>query len=206
MKIVNTLFFLCLFTYTYSQRQYFYFIGEKIKEEHCPFTATYIPAERQDCSENDEDERCYPTTTKIMCHGRGKYFSKFRVLKVLKGSYEKDTVEFYSTYCSEFGYTEPLNDRYTVIGLIKTKDDEWVQGYAEKIYRKRKKWVLPYKDDYPFINYKKQDFLAKLKPHQKIRINTKEAYWETLTFSEYLPPYYTNKNDIAITEYGFIFK
>ncbi|WP_144284012.1 hypothetical protein [Chryseobacterium echinoideorum] len=203
MKIVNTLFLLCLFTYTYSQRQYFYFIGEKIKEEHCPFTPTYIPAERQDCKESEEDERCYPTITKIMCHGSGKYFSKFKVIKVLKGSYEKDTVEFYSSYCSEFGYTEPPNDKYLILGLVKTDDNEWFQGDMEKVYLRKDKWILPYKKDYQFINYSTTP-IKKLKRHQQIKVDGQKGYWNTLQFPMYDEPYYIRSEKYATAIYGFI--
>ncbi|MGD1318829.1 hypothetical protein [Chryseobacterium sp. 2R14A] len=199
-------FLLIIFLNVRAQSEDFYFIGEKIKEEYCPESITVIPAQKLDCAPNDEDEKCRPMIKRPKCNGAGKFYSKFRVVKVLKGKFDDDTVEFYSIYCSEFGYNEPLNTKYMVIGLSKDKKVGWYQHYIEKIHEKGNNWILPYKKNYPFINYKTQDFLTKLKPSERIRINTKEVYRETSTFSEYPEPYYKQKKDIATAQYGFVFQ
>ncbi|MEC3875531.1 hypothetical protein [Chryseobacterium salviniae] len=179
-----------------------YFIGEKIEEHHRPYTSTYTPAERKDCVENEEDERCYPRITKPYCRGGGEYYSKYRIIKILKGRYIKDTIEFSSEYCNEFGYRQPLKEKYAIIGIINDKDG-WKQNYIEKVYYKSSKWILPYKTSYPFIDYKLTQ-PQKLKNSQRINLNKSKEYYETLLIREYNLPYYEEKRKCAIAVYGIV--
>ncbi|SIT07838.1 hypothetical protein [Chryseobacterium gambrini] len=84
-----------------------YFIGEKITQQSLPLFKVHFPAERQDCKENDEDIKCHPLIVKSECF---EYCSEYRIVKVLKGNYDRKTIHFASAYCNEFGYTRPLND------------------------------------------------------------------------------------------------
>ncbi|MFC7348992.1 hypothetical protein ACFQO9_19920 [Chryseobacterium zhengzhouense] len=176
-----------------------------MKEEHCPFTETFIPAERQDCDKDDEDEKCYPIRTMVHCSGSGKYYSKYKIIKVLKGKYDKDTIEFFSMYCSEFSYHYPLNEKYVVLGVIKDHNNESWQNYISRIYLKKNKWILPYKKDYPFIHSKSVS-LQKLSRSQRVKIKMdEEFFFQNNFYSSVFPePQYKRRKKYAHTIYGFI--
>ncbi|MBB4805952.1 hypothetical protein HNP38_001224 [Chryseobacterium defluvii] len=180
----------------------FYFIGEKIEEHHRPYASTYIPAERKDCIENEEDDRCHPKITKPYCMGGGEYYSKYRIIKILKGRYINDTIEFSSEYCNEFGYRRPLKGKYAIIGILTGKDG-LEQNYIEKVYYKTSKWILPYKTSYPFINYSLIQ-PQKFKNSQRVKLNISEEYYQTLCIVKYNKPYYKEKRKYALALYGFI--
>ncbi|SDM33940.1 hypothetical protein SAMN05216273_1249 [Chryseobacterium taihuense] len=192
-----------LFYTSYAQNNEFYFIGEKISEEHCPFTFTYIPPERTDCDKNDEDERCFPTTSKPLCKGSGMYLSKFRVIKVLKGSYEKDTVEFYSSYCSEFGYYEAPNEKYVVIGLSKDEKNKWNQHYIEKIYKRRNEWILPYQSNLSYVEYNLTP-IKRLEKYQRIKLKLSDVADELSYIPNYHKIYYKKRKKYVIALFGYI--
>ena len=206
MKYVLVI-FCFIYSFSFSQENQFYFIGEKIKEEHCPWSITVTtPAKRYDCIPGEMDDDCYPEISMPEClGGSGEYFSTYKIIKVIKGIYEKETVDFSSVYCSEFGYSEAPNSRYVIIGLIK-QDEKWWQSYIEKIYlAKDNKWILPYKENYPFIDYKNV-FPQRLKRSQRIKINMYDPNNNVGILSlVYNQPFYKRSKKNAIAIYGFIF-
>ena len=185
-----------------NQGNQIYFIGEKLEEKHIPFTINYISAKKADCKENEEDEECYPKMTRPLCKGRGEYYSKYKIIKILKGKYLKDTIEFSSLYCSEFGYRYPIKNKYVIIGVGKS-DTEWFQYYIEKVYKRSDKWILPCKATYPFINYQLTK-PQKLKNSQRVKLNISKEYYETLHIGEYNLPYYQKRRKYATALCGFV--
>lgn len=199
------LFFVCeiVFAQENGESSQLYFIGEKIKEEPRPYIIThYAPVEKIDCKGDEEDERCYPMKLKRKCLYGKQYYSKYRIIKILKGKYTKETIEFYSMYCSEFGYRIPLQNKYTIIGVMK-QNDLWGQNYIEKVYNKNSEWILPYKISYPFIDYTLMQ-PEKLKNSQRVKLNISKEYYETLRIGEYNLPYYQKKRKYATALYGFV--
>lgn len=198
-----TFFFLLILCNCFAQKtstDQIYFIGEKLNEKQVPIFYTYIPAERQDCKNGDEDEKCYPTVTTSDCF---KFTSNYKILKILKGTFDKKSIEFNSLYCNEFEYRRPLKKKYAVIGLLKDADGKYQQNYIERVYLKSKQWILPYSTNYPFINYKLVS-PQKLKKRQRIKININEQYSLTYHIQIYDEYYYDKIDNYAISLYGFI--
>lgn len=201
MRILSFI-FLVLFYASYAQTNEFYFIGEKISEENCPFISKYTPPERTDC-DKIEDERCFPTVSKPRCKGGGMYFSKYKVIKILKGKYDSDTVEFYSIYCSEFGYYKAPNEKYVVIGLSKNEENNWYHHYIEKIYKRRNEWILPYQSNLPYIDYNLTP-IKRLEKYQRVKLKFSDVADELSYIPNYHNTYYKKRKKYVKALFGYI--
>ncbi|KAA0128702.1 hypothetical protein FY557_07420 [Chryseobacterium sp. SN22] len=134
----------------------------------------------------------------------------YKVIKVIKGQYaEKLLSSVHTTYISEppiFEIQEAKKSQYVLIGVIRL-ENMWCQSFVEKVYPiKNNKWVLPYKNNYPFINYKKV-FPQKIKNSERVKIIINDSFYKTKHYSmpEFVKPYYKKKKKyIAVTQ-GFVF-
>jgi len=215
-NIVFILTFFCSFLYSQSNQFHdqIYFIGEKIREESYSKNSQIevIPASKQvGCEEMDKDGNCYPEVmiweqarTSIESH------TAYRIIKVIKGNYEEKTINsVLATYLSNppiFEIQEGKKSKYVIVGVIRYYN-RWYQCFIEKIYpTKDNKWILPYKDTYPFIDYEK-NIPKKLKKSERIKITTDDLFYKTKHYStpELVKPYYKKYKGYAVVITGFIF-
>lgn len=202
MKKITFLFVLISYSFfsQESKTNQLYFIGEKIMQQSLPLFKVQFPPERQDCKEDDEDIKCRPFIIKSECF---EYCSEYKIVKILKGNYDKQTIHFASAYCSDLGYRHPLDKKYLIIGVINDDKGNYYQNYMEKVYRKKDKWVVPYTTQYPFIDYL-TTHPQRLKKGQRIKIDTDKQFYETYYLQKYELPFYEKKGRHAISVQGFL--
>jgi hypothetical protein len=207
-------FFYCV---TYSQKYEWhsqvFFIGEKIEKKHVSKLSTrvIVPAYRNDYCKLDEND----VYTPLMKKGGALRESiesqiTYKIIKVIKGQYAEELLSsVHTTYISEpliFEVQEAKKSQYVVIGVIRL-GDVWCQSFAEKVYPiKNNKWVLPYKKNYPFINYKKV-FPQKLKNSDRVKIITDDSFYKTKHYSmpEFVKPNYMKRKKYAVVTRAFVF-
>lgn len=207
--------FIYCFTYSqkYEYRYQFFFIGEKIEEKHESKLSNriIIPMYRNDCCKIDENDVRSPLMKRnAPLRESIESQTTYKIIKVIKGEYAEELLSsVHTTYISEapiFEIQEAKKSQYVLIGVIRL-GDVWCQSFAEKVYPiKNKKWVLPYKKSYPFINYKKV-FPRKLKNSDRVKIITDDSFYKTKHYSmpEFVKPYYKKKNKYAVATRAFVF-
>lgn len=218
---MKSLVFIFLFqcTFLYSQKYELYdqifFIGEKIKNKYLEKDRSYrlYQASRKECP-IDKDDNCIPDVAKSFSYRAAtESYSTYKIIKLLKGKYDKDTIEYISIKYHEelpiFESQEANKSKYALIGVFWSggKEGKWLQSFAEKVYpTKNHRWILPYKDTYPFINYEKL-FPEKLKRSERVKIITDDTFYNTEHYSKpnLVKPYYRKKEKYAIVTNAFVF-
>ncbi|UFH33899.1 hypothetical protein LNP04_09440 [Chryseobacterium sp. C-71] len=208
--------FIFQYTYLYSQKyekyDQIFFIGERIKTRHLEIKRSYklYQSSRKDC-EIDKDDNCYPDVTKSNNFRIGtESYTTYKIIKLLKGKYDKDTVEYISIKYHEelpiFESQQANKSKYALIGIY-WLGGKWFQSFAEKVYpTENHRWILPYKDTYPFINYEKL-FPEKLRRSERVKIITDDTFYNIKHYSKpnLVTPYYRKKEKYAIVTKAFVF-
>ncbi len=206
--------FQCIFLFGQKYEQYdqIFFIGEKIKTKHLEIKRSYklYQSNRKDCV-IDKDDNCYPESTQSNYFRMAtESYSTYKIIKLIKGKYDKDTIEYRSIRYHEelpiFESQEANKSKYALIGVY-WSGGKWFQSFAEKVYpTKNNRWILPYKDTYPFINYEKL-FPEKLKRSERVKIITDDTFYNTEHYSKpnLVKPYYKKKEKYAVVTNAFVF-
>lgn len=216
MKIaIFILSFIYCFTYSqkYEYRYQFFFIGEKIeeKQESKLSNRIIIPLYRNGCCIIDENDVWEPLMKKnAALRASIESQTTYKIIKVIKGQYDEELLSsVHTTYISEppiFEIQEAKKSQYVLIGVIRL-GDVWCQSFTEKVYPiKNNKWVLPYKNNYPFINYTKV-FPQKLKNSERVKIIIGDSFYKTKHYSmpELVKPNYKKKEKYAVVTRAFVF-
>ncbi|KIC62120.1 hypothetical protein [Chryseobacterium taiwanense] len=206
-----------IYCFTYSQKyephHQVYFIGEKIEEKHESKLSNRIivPAYRNDYCTLDENDVCKPLMKKNSTSRESiESQTTYKIIKVIKGQYTEELLNsVHITYISEppiFEIEEAKKSKYVLMGVIRM-GDTWLQCFTEKVYPlKNTRWILAYKNNYPFINYKKV-FPQNLKNSEKVKIITDNSFYKTKHYSipELVKPYYKKKKKYAVITKAFVF-
>lgn len=202
-----------IFPQKYETDDQIFFIGQKVNQiqESKLSTFAVVPANKKDfCDIVDDDGNCVPLLT---LKGNWKESvesnTTYKIIKVIKGHYTEAMLSsILITYNSEspvFEIQEAKKSKFVLIGVIR-RNDKWFQCFVEKVYpTNSNKWILPYKDTYPFLNYEKV-FPQKLKNSERVKIRTDASFYKTKHYStpEFVKPHYMKRKKYATALYGFV--